>query len=251
MSASATTFIYALLDPRTGAIRYVGKADDPQKRLGDHLRQCKCGESYRAHWLRQLLRDGLRPLLEVVDEVAQSEWAAVECAYVTFYKEQGCELVNATPGGDGMGAGELHPLFGRPRSPEVRAKLSAANKGKTLSPEVRAKLRAAHNGKIFSPERCANMSAAQKGKPASAAKLVKLKALHAANRGRRPTPEQTARKVAAQTGRKHSPETIAKMRATGAGRKPSEATRLANRRPGLIRMWERRRQEATLAEMWN
>ncbi len=214
MSASATTFIYALLDPRTKAIRYVGKADDPQKRLGDHLRQCKCGESYRAHWLRQLLRNGLKPLLEVVDEVAQAEWAAVECAYVTFYKEQGCELVNATPGGDGTGAGELHPLFGRPRPPEVRAKLSAANKGKRAGP--------------FSVERRANMSAALKGK-SYPAKRACLQKLHAANRGRKASRDAVARRVASRRGYKHSPETITKMRATAAGL----------------------RQEAMLAEMWN
>ncbi len=267
MSVRTTTFIYTLLDPRTGEIRYVGKADNPKKRLVGHLRQCKRGGSHRAHWLRLLLAEGFNPSLEVIDEVLQSEWAAVECAYVIFYKEQGCDLVNSTPGGEGFGTGANHPLFGRPRPPEVRAKLSAANKGKRLSPEVRAKLMAAHKGKVFSPERCANMSAAQKGKRASVAKRAHLQKLHAANRGRKPTPEQIARQVAAQTGRKHSVETLAKLRAKAVGRVPSTATRAAQiaamtgskhtpehcakMSAGIKIAWESRRLKSWLAEMWN
>jgi hypothetical protein len=63
-------------------------------------------------------------------------------------------LHNRTDGGDGV-SGFTH-------SPETRAKLSAANKGKTLSPETREKLSAARKGETFSPETRAKMSAAKK-----------------------------------------------------------------------------------------
>ncbi len=264
MSARSTTFIYALLDPRTGEIRYVGKANDPKKRLVDHLRQCKFGESHRVHWLRQLLANGVGPLLEVVDEVSQSEWAAAECAYVTFYKEQGCNLVNSTPGGEGFGTGEAHPLFGRPRPVEVRAKLSAANKGKRMSPEARTKLSVAHTGKVFSAERRANMGAAQIGKRVSAKTREKLRV---ANTGRKPTPAQIAKQIAARLGRKHSITTLSKLRAKAAGRVPSAATRAAQiaamtgskhtpehcakMSAGIKIAWESRRLKSWLAEMWN
>lgn len=230
----ASTFIYVLLDPRTGAIRYVGKADNPKKRLNDHLRQCRRGETHRARWLRSLLAEGTRPILEVIDEVAQAEWSAAECAYVTFYKEQGCDLVNATPGGEGMGAGEGHPLFGKTRPPETRAKLSAALKGRKPPP--------------FSAEHCANIGLALKGK-LSDVKLACLEKLHVANKGWRPSPEQTARKIAAQLGRKHSPTTIAKMKVAAVGRRvpvmPYEECVAKSKRG-----WERRRLQACLAEMW-
>jgi hypothetical protein len=35
-----TTFIYALIDPRTKQPKYIGKANKPEKRLYEHLR-CK------------------------------------------------------------------------------------------------------------------------------------------------------------------------------------------------------------------
>jgi predicted GIY-YIG superfamily endonuclease len=33
------TYIYGLADPTTKEIRYVGKADDPQARLSQHLQE--------------------------------------------------------------------------------------------------------------------------------------------------------------------------------------------------------------------
>lgn len=245
-----TTFIYALLDPRTGEIRYVGKADNPEKRLLDHLRQCNYGETHRARWLRSLIVDGLRPLLEVIDEVADTEWEAAECAYIAFYKECGHPLVNATPGGESPGGGKDHPLYGKPRPSATRTKISAALKGKCQGP-----LSAAHRAKI---------SMARKGLVVSEVTRAKLRA---ANTGWKPSPEQRAKLVAALIGRKHSPATIAKIRASAKGRVPSEATRLAQiaavtgsrhapehrakRSASLKLAWEKRRAKQWLAEMWN
>lgn len=50
------------------------------------------------------------------------------------------------------------------RSPEVRAKMSAAQKLRYNSPEVRARLSASQKGRYVSPETRAKMSAARKGK---------------------------------------------------------------------------------------
>ena len=61
----------------------------------------------------------------------------------------------------------------RPLSPEHRAKIGAASRGRTHSPETRAKMSAAHKGHEVSPETRARMSAAKKGRrrgiPGSAA----------------------------------------------------------------------------------
>ena len=69
-----TTFIYALIDPRTGAIRYVGKADDPEYRLSQHLIDDGREKSYKASWIRSLRAQGLRPLIRIIDEVLGTEW---------------------------------------------------------------------------------------------------------------------------------------------------------------------------------
>jgi len=51
---------------------------------------------------------------------------------------------------------------GQKRSTETRQKMSLAKKGRIVSMETRAKLSEVHKGKKYSPERCAKMSAAKK-----------------------------------------------------------------------------------------
>jgi hypothetical protein len=56
------------------------------------------------------------------------------------------------------------PKHRRPHSPETRAKISAAHKGKALSPEHRARISAARKGRPCSPETRAKIAAALKGR---------------------------------------------------------------------------------------
>jgi len=103
-----------------------------------------------------------------------------------------------------------------PMSPERRAKLSARHMGKpgtrngmVNTPETRAKLSAALKGRKHTPEHRANNSAAKKGRPLW-------------------SPEQRAHMSITRTGRKlrpHSPETRAKISAAKKGHKQSLETR--------------------------
>jgi group I intron endonuclease len=61
----------------------------------------------------------------------------------------------------------------QPHSPEARAKMSAALRGKTFSAERRAQLSEAHKGIRHTPETRAKMSASRKGKPISAEAIEK------------------------------------------------------------------------------
>lgn len=182
-----TTFIYVLKDPETEEIRYVGKSDDPKKRFYRHLKDGRIENYHRASWIKSLALRGLRPVLSILDEVLKTEWPSLECAYIEFFREQGCDLVNATAGGEAGPsragrkstletrakqsaalAGAKHPLFGKKLSQEHRAKLSAAHLGlqagekhpmfgkpgnrlgKKHSLETRAKMRAAKRAKKLS-----------------------------------------------------------------------------------------------------
>ena len=71
LSPNATTFIYALLDPITREIRYIGKSDYPRERLRDHVCDSKCNKenNRKANWIRSLLKQGLKPEMEIIDEV--------------------------------------------------------------------------------------------------------------------------------------------------------------------------------------
>ena len=61
-------YIYALIDPRDDAVRYVGCAGDIDKRLGEHMRSKSLGlPKYR--WLAELKQCGLSPRLEILETV--------------------------------------------------------------------------------------------------------------------------------------------------------------------------------------
>lgn len=97
-------FIYALCDPRTGRVRYIGKARDPVYRWQQHRRgeNCRGVRTHRASWLDSLRRDGLAPVLRILAVVTIEEWRAAECAWIAHAKALGHDLVNGTEGGDGL-----------------------------------------------------------------------------------------------------------------------------------------------------
>ncbi|MCR4301836.1 MAG: endonuclease domain-containing protein [Sulfuricaulis sp.] len=93
-------------------------------------------------------------------------------------------------------------------SPEMRAKISAALKGRPKSLETRAKMSAAFKGRMVTPKQRAKISATLKGRQVSASALENMKQAQ-----QRRTPEHQARlDAAAKTSR--TPETRAKISAT-------------------------------------
>ena len=190
-----TTFIYALLDPITKEVRYVGKADKPSKRFRRHLRENSTEATHKARWIKVLLDNGLRPLLEVIDEVLQSEWKAAEAAYISFYKEEGCNLVNGSPGGDGFGSREDNPNFGKTLSASTRAKLSLARKGFRPSDQTRIIMSNSQRGRRHSAETLSKMSEAQKRrKPPSAETRCRISE---GQKRKKPPSSETCKKLSA------------------------------------------------------
>jgi len=101
---------------------------------------------------------------------------------------------NRTEGGDG-GCLKKH-------TPEAKARISSARRGKKrgpLSPQHRAALSLAHKGKSPSPEHRANLAASQKGKPRNPAAIAKMAAT---KKGSRLTTEHRASIGAALRGKK-------------------------------------------------
>ncbi|WP_375295369.1 GIY-YIG nuclease family protein [Nitratireductor indicus] len=69
-------YIYALKCPRTGKVRYVGKALNPERRFQQHIRDCRRSNCAKDRWVRSLLSDGLKPvmtLLEFADDWEEAE----------------------------------------------------------------------------------------------------------------------------------------------------------------------------------
>ncbi len=117
-----TTFIYALVDPRNNRVRYIGKSDDPQKRLLEHYKETisKNHNPYMTRWLNKLSRMSLEPEVMVVDEVPKHCWPKYEKAWIRSMKAAyGKQIINIHEGGTG---GDT--MSGRKHSLETRQKMS-------------------------------------------------------------------------------------------------------------------------------
>lgn len=189
-----TTFVYALCEPDTGEVRYVGKANNPKQRVWDHLKERR--HTHKNNWINSLKRRGLRPKLELLLEVSRDEWEYWEREMIVLFRAEG-RLVNATSGGEsGVGGNNR----GKPMHPNTRAALQTYNANKKISLETRAR-----------------MSESAKRRPANFKKGSK----HS---------EETKQKISASKtgkcsgengsffGKKHSPEALEKMRVSSLGR---------------------------------
>lgn len=90
--------IYGLYCPTTGALRYIGKANNAQKRLKSHLRDAKRRNTPVCQWIVSLVKQGLCPRMEVL--VSSADWVADERAEIRKARESGAELLNLAPGGN-------------------------------------------------------------------------------------------------------------------------------------------------------
>lgn len=92
--------IYALCDPETGAIRYIGKANDAQKRLSSHLRDARRRKTPVACWVGSLAAKGTAPQMKVLAECGPSEWPALERQLIAEAMARGERLLNLAEGGN-------------------------------------------------------------------------------------------------------------------------------------------------------
>ncbi len=133
-----TVFIYGLNDPRTGECRYLGKTTRPQFRVAEHLSQAQRRRARKDCWLRGLISSGLRPRLEIIDEVPELEWEFWEREYIRVFRMIGVRLTNSSGGGESpTGLTE-----------DSRRRMREAAKARTFSDETRAKMRASHLGQV-------------------------------------------------------------------------------------------------------
>jgi hypothetical protein len=89
-----TTFIYILICPIDGLVKYVGKANNPAKRLKDHMLDFRCMDFHKATWIRQLKLLKKKPELIIVDEIESFEWKYWEAFWCEYFKSLGYKLFN-------------------------------------------------------------------------------------------------------------------------------------------------------------
>lgn len=198
-----TTFIYALIDPITEEVRYIGKSNNPRKRYINHTTSHHF-QVHKSNWIKKLQSQGMQPILLILEEVPISNWQERERYWISYYREHGCNLINRTDGGDGL----------TKLSPEHRAKIGLAGKGKKRSPKTKERCKTAAQNRSASPEWRAKLSESAKKRPPMSpetrAKIAATKKAQAA------TPEGRANIAKMQKARpsKQSPEILAKKSET-------------------------------------
>ena len=96
--------VYALTDPRSGEIRYIGKSSSGVARPQYHLSPAHIRRetTRKARWLQSLLALGLRAQIEVVEECGSVDHAnEAERFWISQFRALGFRLTNLTDGGDG------------------------------------------------------------------------------------------------------------------------------------------------------
>ena len=128
-------FIYGLLDPDTGKCRYVGKANNVEKRYYNHLRESKKTNSYKHNWIQQLLTQDKKPQLKILEVCNELNWVEKEKWWIRYFKKNKQPLTNLTEGGDGCVLFKRHPI-----SEETKQKISQTLMGHPVSEESRKKM---------------------------------------------------------------------------------------------------------------
>jgi hypothetical protein len=210
----SSTHIYALLDPRVGQVFYVGKANNPIRRLRWGYSNPKVRE--RVLEIKDAGLAVVQKVLETINvqgDLVKQDWVPRE----KFWIAQFSGLLNDNAGGGGPTS---HTV-------EVRAKISRLHKGRVWPVEVRRAV-AAGVSRFQKERRLQEQSQYQRVCP-SCGKELEYKARCVRNAAeRRKLACKSCAGVMRQTGIKPSDLTR---------KKRSEANRLA---------WERRRNVATV-----
>lgn len=241
--------VYALRDPRTGIIRYVGRSVTPQQRYKMHINTARRGTGRRANkklleWINSLFDELLEPEFVILEMCSsEEELNAREIVWIRRLRELGVPLLNIKVGGQAASGWKkseeskvAHSAGNRKRfsDPDQRTNHSKSAKKRwsdeneriaqslrmvevQARPEVKAKISEALKGRVFSEETKQRMSASAKRRAASVEfrrasreRMKKLRSEH---------PESAFK------GRTHSEETKAKQSSTQKGRSKSDETR--------------------------
>lgn len=210
MKTNMPRIVYALQDPVTRQVRYVGVTGSIASRLNLHL--TKPTPAMKT-WLDTL--DGVPPVmvgLEMLNEASPETISAAERKWIRHFQDAGADLVNVAEGG----------YSGFRVSDESRRKMSAAKAGRTLTPEHRARIGAASRGRRLSEEQKAKLSAARRGHVVSEETRAKLSEIARNRPHRKHTEESRAKMAEAKRQNWADPEfrarTSERIRAASCGR---------------------------------
>lgn len=93
-------YIYAISHPITNDIRYIGKSVNIKKRLIGHISKSKKRNDHFHNWIKSILKEGLKPNIEVIKYTDDLNWMQDEKNAIKEYREKGYNLLNIAEGGN-------------------------------------------------------------------------------------------------------------------------------------------------------
>lgn len=134
MGEFTTGKIYVLKHPISQEIRYCGQTIKTLKyRLNEHIQDSKRYNHYTANWIKSLLKQELKPVIELIEECNVEMLNEKEIYYIAMFREKGINLTNIADGGQ-TGSCKIH-------SEEAKEKISTFMKSYKKSAEHIEKIR--------------------------------------------------------------------------------------------------------------
>lgn len=99
--------IYALCDPTTEEVRYIGRSSSGLIRPRHHWTSLLNKKTYCHSWCKSILKKGLEPKIKILESFENCEEIndvlnKAEIKWIKHYKERGARLTNHTDGGGGL-----------------------------------------------------------------------------------------------------------------------------------------------------
>jgi hypothetical protein len=191
--------IYALCDPVTYEVRYVGHAANIRTRFAVHRHDAH-GDSSRSHyyvykWMRSLNGDPHVMVLGAPVPLLKYR-VALEREWIRYGKLLGWRLTNLTDGGEGLSGVKL--------TEERKAQIAARSKNYRHTEESKAKIAEAHIGMTPTDKARENMSAAQKARYQDPDQYAQIRAMSKRSgdvtRGKKRGPYSPERREAIRRG---------------------------------------------------
>ncbi len=142
---SQHAIIYALLDPESDDVKYIGKTVRYlSQRYALHIwlanKSKDKSKDKKTQWMKSMLNCKKRPKIKIIEKVSLEQGDEREQFWIKHYKEMGAVLVNSTNGGRGI-AGFRH-------TEEAKIRIREASKIKIFSDEYKNKLSITKVGKL-------------------------------------------------------------------------------------------------------
>jgi len=89
-------YIYALLDPITSEVRYVGQTKNPRKRLLSHISLARTGRerNHKACWIKGLLSKELEPIQKLLETCEIEIGHNQEDFWIKYYQDKNHRILN-------------------------------------------------------------------------------------------------------------------------------------------------------------